>query len=106
VNSPKNFPMSERFRFHPEAKRDFQDAIGWYRDRNRSVAAEFRATVSGLIRDIVRDPQRWPKYLYGTRRLVLHRFPFSIVYLDKADVVDIVAVAHGKRRPGYWKKPL
>lgn|ERR1700722_1357417 len=35
-----------------------------------------------------------------TRRLVLHRFPFSIVYLDKADVVNIVAVAHSKRKPG------
>jgi hypothetical protein len=35
---------------------------------------------------------------------VLQRFPFSVVYLDDADLVIIVAVAHRKRRPGYWKE--
>jgi toxin ParE1/3/4 len=44
--------------------------------------------------------------LYGTRRFVLHRFPFSVVYLDEADELNIVAVAHNKRKPGYWKARL
>jgi len=79
------------------------DAIGWYRSRSPSVAAEFRVTVSDVIRHIVKAPERWPKYLHGTRRFVLHRFPFSIVYLDDPDAVSIVAVAHSKRKPGYWK---
>ena len=81
------------------------DAIGWYRSRSPSVAAEFRVTVSDVIRHIVKAPQRWPKYLYGTQRFVLHRFPFSIIYLDD-DVLSIVAVAHSKRKPGYWKARL
>jgi plasmid stabilization system protein ParE len=97
---------SERFRFHPEAKEDFRDAIQWYRSRNRGVAVEFRVTVSDVIRRIVQAPQRWPKNLQGTRRFVLHRFPFSIIYLDDPDVLTIVAVAHNKRRPGYWKRRL
>jgi hypothetical protein len=67
---------------------------------------EFRATVSDVIRQIVRTPRRWPKYLHGTRRLVLRRFPFSIIYLDDPDVLSIVAVAHSKRKPGYWKTRL
>ena len=58
-----------------------------------------------MIRHIVKAPQRWPKYLYGTQRFVLHRFPFSIIYLDD-DVLSIVAVAHSKRKPGYWKARL
>jgi hypothetical protein len=37
---------------------------------------------------------------------VLNTFPFSIVYLDDPDAVKIVAVAHHKRRPGYWKGRL
>jgi toxin ParE1/3/4 len=52
----------------------------------------------------VQAPQRWPKYLHGTRRFVLHRFPFSITYLDDPDVLSVIAVAHGKRTPGYWKQ--
>jgi plasmid stabilization system protein ParE len=70
------------------------------------VAAEFHGTVSDAIRNIVRAPQRWPKYLHGTRRLVLHRFPFSIIYLDDPDALSIVAVAHSKRKPGYWEQRL
>jgi toxin ParE1/3/4 len=42
-------------------------------------------------------------YLYGTRRVVLQRFPFSLVYLDDPDVVTIIAIAQSKQRPGYWK---
>ena len=97
---------SKQFRFHPDASRDFREAIGWYRSRSPGIAAEFRLTVSDVIRHIVNAPQRWPKYLHGTRRLVLRRFPFSIVYVDDVRVVSIVAVAHSKRKPGYWKARL
>jgi plasmid stabilization system protein ParE len=62
--------------------------------------------VSDVIRQIVRTPQRWPKYLHGTRRFVLRRFPFSIIYLDDYDVLNIVAVAHNKRKPGFRKRRL
>jgi plasmid stabilization system protein ParE len=97
---------SKPFRFHPEANQDFRDAIEWYRTRSPLVATEFRVTVSSVIRHIVKAPQRWPKYLHGTRRFVLHRFPFSIIYLDDPDALSILAVAHNKRKPGYWKQRL
>jgi len=94
---------SKPFRFHPEAREDFRDAIIWYRGHSPRAAAEFRVTVAEAIRRISEAPARWPEYSYGTRRLVLARFPFSIVYLDHLDAVQIVAVAHDKRKPGYWK---
>jgi plasmid stabilization system protein ParE len=97
---------SNQFRFHPEAREDFRDAIRWYRSRSPIVATEFRGMVSDVIREIVQTPQRWPKYLHGTRRYVLHRFPFSIIYLDDPNVLVIIAVAHSKRKPGYWKRRL
>src|SRR6185437_2059700 len=42
----------------------------------------------------------------GTRGLFLYRFPFSIIYRDEEASVSVVAIAHHKRRPGYWKDPL
>lgn len=96
----------KQFRFHPEARTDFRQAIAWYRSRSPGVATEFRAEVSENIRAISEAPQCWPKHIYGTRRFVLDRFPFSIIYLDDPDVVIIIAVAHSKRRPGYWKSRL
>ncbi len=70
------------------------------------MAAEFRVGVSHGIRHIVQAPSRWPKYLHGTRPFVLGRFPFSVIYLDAPDVLNIVAVAHNKRRPGYWNQRI
>jgi plasmid stabilization system protein ParE len=58
---------SKRFRFHPEATQDLGDAIGWHRSRSPDVAAEFRATLSEVIRHIVKAPSRWPEYLHGTQ---------------------------------------
>jgi plasmid stabilization system protein ParE len=63
---------SKTFRFHPEAREDFRDAILWYRARSAIASVEFRKTVSGAIRNVVQAPQHWPKYLHGTRRFVLH----------------------------------
>jgi toxin ParE1/3/4 len=97
---------SKPFRFHPEAREEFREAIRWYRARNFPVSIEFRLAVSAEVRTIADAPLRWPDYLYGTRRYVLDRFPFSIVYLDENDFLTIIAIAHGKRRPGYWKDRL
>ena len=94
------------YRLHPLAWLEIEGGDEWYLQRSADASAGFIAAVSEAIDSICQAPQRYPKCLYGTRRLVLHRFPFSIVYLDKADVVNIVAVAHSKRKPGYWKRRL
>jgi toxin ParE1/3/4 len=46
----------------------------------------------------------WAEYLYGTRRYVLRHFPHLVLYLLRDARVIIVAIAHGKRRPGFWAK--
>jgi plasmid stabilization system protein ParE len=97
---------SKPFRFHPEAREEFRNAGRWYRARNPIAASEFRLVASVAVREIVQAPQRNTKYLYGTRRLIMLRFPFSLVYLDDPDVITIIAVAHSKRKPGYWKDRL
>jgi plasmid stabilization system protein ParE len=96
----------ERFRFHPEARAEFRGAVVWYRDQGARPAVAFRIAVADVIRRIVETPRRWPVYMYGTRRLVLDRFPFSVVYLEHPEELIIVAVAHSKRRPGYWRQRL
>jgi hypothetical protein len=44
--------------------------------------------------------------LADTRRVLLRRFPFSVVYAADSDVALVIAVAHHSRRPGYWCKRL
>jgi plasmid stabilization system protein ParE len=59
--------------------------------------------ISSAIRIIAQAPQRWARYLHGTHRFVVQQFPFSVIYLDDPDLITIVAIAHAKRKPGYWK---
>jgi plasmid stabilization system protein ParE len=75
----------------------------WYRQRNYEASARFLSEIYDALENLAQWPQRWPFYQYGTCRFVLHRFPFSVIYRDEPAAVSIVAVAHHKRRPGYWK---
>jgi len=97
---------ASRYRFHPEASEEFEAAEDWYDSRSVDASTEFVSDVETAIESITDAPLRWPKYLYGTRRFVLQRFPFSIVYLDEGDYLVVVAIPHGKRKPGYWKSRL
>ena len=97
--------MAERpVEFHPDAVAEARAAFEWYQARNERVAGLFLAELDLAIERIVETPERWPRYLRGTRRFLLRRFPFGVVYRQVAETIQIVAVAHGRRKPGYWKE--
>jgi toxin ParE1/3/4 len=52
---------------------------------------------------IAEAPHRWPASLHGTRKFLLHRFPFAVYYRELPSAIQVVAVALGHGRPGYWK---
>jgi len=57
-----------------------------------------------MIRRIEREPDRFPTFHFGTRRATLRRFPYLVVFREVATRVEIIAVAHGRRRPSYWQE--
>ncbi len=92
------------YRVDERAWLDLQAADDWYRLRSEDASAAFLLEVYEAFETISQAPHRWPQYLHGTRRYLLHRFPFSIVYLDDSECVTFVAVAHNRRKPGYWQR--
>jgi toxin ParE1/3/4 len=52
---------------------------------------------------ISEKPESWPAFEAGTRRFLLRRFPYSIVYRLCGEEIQVVAIAHTKRRPRYWR---
>jgi plasmid stabilization system protein ParE len=91
-----------RVSVHPRARDEVEEAQAWYEERSLLAAAGFLHEISVAVRRIGDAPHRYPAAIHGTRRVVLERFPFSIHYrVNEADIV-VVAVAHQKRRPGYW----
>jgi plasmid stabilization system protein ParE len=81
-------------------------AAHWYAERSATAAAAFSDEIDEAESAIVRLPDAWPRFEHGTRRYLLRRFPFSLVYRVEASRIVIVAVAHGRRSPGYWHSRL
>jgi len=89
---------------HPETIAEAAAAVKWYRERSDLASVALVAELDRAIASIAEAPDRWPQYLYETCRFLLHRFPFSVVYRRVKDIVEVIAVAHARRKPGYWKK--
>ena len=90
----------------PEAVAEAAGAMAWYRERSPKAAMAFLGELDLALERIAEAPERYPAYVAGTRRYLMRRFPFHVVYRvpsDAADPIEIVAVAHGHRRPGYWR---
>jgi plasmid stabilization system protein ParE len=89
---------------HPKALDEARAAARWYREQNASTADAFRKELDRAMEKIAEAPDMYPQHIEGTRRFLLRRFPFSVVYRETSRGIEVVAVAHEKRKPGYWGK--
>jgi plasmid stabilization system protein ParE len=91
---------------HPAALAELKSAVVWYQQRSETAAHNFVSELDRVIELVIASPGRWPSGEHGTRKLVLQRYPFAVIYREKETVVQLLAIAHGRRRPGYWKDRL
>jgi plasmid stabilization system protein ParE len=87
---------------HPLAAEEAEAAELWYRERNETAATRFRRELDRAVGLIAARPEAGPPYVGNTRRFLLRRFPFFLVYRVFNERVQVIAVAHGRRRPQYW----
>lgn len=92
--------------YSPEASREFEGALEWYLERSLQAAEAFLGEVDRAVAVIAAAPRVWPRFEAGTRRYVLQRFPYNIIYREVAAGIEVVALAHHKRRPRYWHQRL
>jgi hypothetical protein len=76
------------------------------RATKQAAAGMFLDELDRAIDQIGRNPEHYPLYDFGTQRIVLRRFPFVIVFRKAVAGVEIIAIAHVRRRPGYWHERL
>ncbi|TMI91117.1 MAG: type II toxin-antitoxin system RelE/ParE family toxin [Bacillati bacterium ANGP1] len=67
------------------------------------AARGFGEELRHAVEAVATAPDRWPRYGARARRYLFPRFPFSLVYRLRDGEVEVLAVAHGRRRPGYWQ---
>jgi hypothetical protein len=89
-----------------EAENELSDAVDFYENRKEGLGLEFERVARASIQSIQESPTRYPPNPDGTRRLVMKRFPFVIHYLERSETIWILAFAHKRRKPGYWRERL
>ena len=91
---------------HPEALEEALAAYAYYLENSIRAADRFFAELGRAFDRILEVPASWPPYLHRTRHFILTDYPYSVVYKESGKQVIVYAVAHGKRKPGYWRKRL
>jgi plasmid stabilization system protein ParE len=96
--------MKRTLRVLPDAETELQSAAIWYEENRRGLGIKFVAVLDRAFQSILENPEACPVWRpdrpYRTR--LLKRFPYVVFFSVDAAAVEIVAVAHAKRRPGYW----
>jgi plasmid stabilization system protein ParE len=100
--------MKRTLRVLPEAEAELQSAATWYEEKRPGLGIEFVAVVDGAFESILENPEACPAWRADRpyRNRFLKRFPYVVFFRMDAATVEIIAVAHAKRRPGYWLERL
>ncbi|WP_437994134.1 type II toxin-antitoxin system RelE/ParE family toxin [Sorangium sp. So ce145] len=86
-----------------EAEREAREAFLWYAARDPRVADRFEAQVLTVFSRIAEAPEQGLEIEPGIRRMLLHRFPYGLLYAVEPDRLIVLAVMHLRRRPGNWR---
>lgn len=100
-----------RIRFHGDARVEFIAAAEWYDGERPGLGDEFVDEVVKALESIAAHPDAWPPAAsrHGrivARRFIVPRFPYVLVFSEREDDVLVLAVAHAKRKPGYWRRRM
>jgi toxin ParE1/3/4 len=88
----------------PEAEDDLKEAFSWYEDKRAGLGYDFLLQVDAGVNFISRRPEVHPIEYKRTRKHLIKRFPYKIIYFIETEKIIVLAVLHGKRNPSILKK--
>ena len=103
--------MTRRVRIEPEAAEELGEAALWYENRRAGLGSDFLDRVDLASSRL----NQWPHagvavpglpVELAVRRVPVDRYPYHLIYLVATDAIRILAVAHDRRMPGYWRPRL
>ena len=100
--------MNRKLVLSVEARRELRDAAAWYETYSLGLGRELLADARDGFRRIEANSAEGSRVegvreTAGARRVLLKRFPYAIIYIELTAHVRVLAFAHLRRRPGYWK---
>ena len=103
--------MTRQVRIEPEAEAELGEAALWYENHRTGLGSDFLGRVDLALSRL----NRWPRaggavpglpVELDVRRVPVDRYPYHLIYLLATDVIRILAVAHDRRMPGYWRSRI
>jgi plasmid stabilization system protein ParE len=90
------------YEFLKEARDEFRDAVLYYDSCAPGLGLRFKAEIVRVIERMIANPYLWSERAGGFRRVNCPVFPYYLAYFIRGEKLIIAAVAHGRRKPGYW----
>jgi len=92
--------------FLPGAEQEMLEAAHYYEFQSPGLGSDYLSEIERAVHSIVTSPQTWPVLEGDIRRRLLRRFPCGVLYrIDPTEIV-IIAIAHLRKKPGYWKNRI
>jgi plasmid stabilization system protein ParE len=90
--------------FRPLAAADVEEAYRWYQEQRSGLGDEFLEAVQLALQNAVSTPLAYPQVHRDKRRVLLRRFPYSLIYRLIEDQVVVLGCLHGRRHPRVIRK--
>jgi plasmid stabilization system protein ParE len=87
----------------PRARAELHEAVGWYAAHSKRAAQRFTQAYRHARQLAATAPERWMEIEPGIRRVLLHGYPYALLYSFHDKRVLILAVKHHRRHPDYWR---
>jgi plasmid stabilization system protein ParE len=91
--------MSRSLVFRQRARLGIAEAVEWYELRSATLAADFVAEIEAATAAIERNPHQYQKFRGEFRRMVIRRFPYSLVYIATDYEIVIMRCIHHRQNP-------
>jgi plasmid stabilization system protein ParE len=91
------------YRFLTLAEIEMTEASAFYEAATSGLGSDFLDEIQRVIHLLRQHPELGRSIDHGFRQAPLYRFPFSLIYTLEVDAILIIAIAHQRRRPGYWR---
>jgi plasmid stabilization system protein ParE len=95
--------MSLPVAFHRAAGAEVVEASAWYESKRLGLGVEFITEIDRCVLLASEHPLQYAVVREDVRRIVAHRFPYSIYFRVEPHRIVVLAVFHGSRNPAIWR---
>ena len=95
-----------KYSFHSDAETELNEAVDYYNACQEGLGLEFAREIYYAIENICKFPSAWTPFSQNTRKCLLRRFPYGVIYQYRNEEAIIIAIMQLNRKPNYWRNRL